>query len=187
MRRIGRINEGKSGTSPTLGVQMDLASLELGRMVSPRVLRLYVSPGHNYFGHHGRPAGEHQVVERDSVECISGRGLTGDRFFDYKPDYKGQITFFSREVFDSLCATLELGDANPAVLRRNVLVSGVDLNAWIGREFEIQGIRFLGTGECKPCYWMDSALSGGAERAMKGRGGLRAKILSSGTLRVDGA
>ena len=46
-----------------------------------RVRHLYISPGHNYFGHHGQPAGTHPVIEVDRLECVSGRGLRGDRFF----------------------------------------------------------------------------------------------------------
>jgi MOSC domain-containing protein YiiM len=61
----------------------------------------------------------------------------------------------------------------------------VDLNTLIGVEFEVQGVRFLGSAECSPCYWMDRAFAPGAEAALKGRGGLRAKILSDGVLRVE--
>jgi MOSC domain-containing protein YiiM len=66
-----------------------------------------------------------------------------------------------------------------------VLTRDADLNALIGQEFEVQGVRFLGTRECSPCYWMDQAFAPGAEAWLKGRGGLRAKILSSGWLKVE--
>jgi MOSC domain-containing protein YiiM len=46
----------------------------------------------------------------------------------------------------------------------------------------VQGVRFLGTEEAKPCYWMESAFGVGAEAAMKGRGGLRARVLHDGWL-----
>ena len=153
-------------------------------MNSLRIEHLYVSAGHNFFGHHERPPGEHETVEVAEVNCVAGRGIAGDRFFDYKPDYKGQITFFAGEVFDEICGLLGLAGKSPAVLRRNVITRGADLTALYGREFEVQGVRFLGMGECKPCYWMDRALGPGAEEALKGRGGLRAKILSGGSLRV---
>lgn len=155
-----------------------------------RVEHLYLSPGHNYFGHHGKPAGDHAVVAVAGVECVAGRGLRGDRFFDYKPDYKGQITFFAGEVYDELCATLlasGAGRPEPAVFRRNVITRGVELNALIGVEFILQGVVFLGTAECSPCYWMDRAFAPGAEAGLKGRGGLRARILTDGRLRVEGA
>jgi MOSC domain-containing protein YiiM len=149
-----------------------------------RVRHLFISPGHNYRGHHGRPAGTHPIIEVEEVECVAGRGLRGDRYFDHKPDFKGQITFFAGEVFERLRRELDLPEAAPSNFRRNVITAGVDLNTLIGREFEIQGIRFLGTEECRPCYWMNEAFRDPrAEEWLKGNGGLRAKILTSGVLR----
>ena len=110
-------------------------------------------------------------------------GVRGDRFFDYQEDYKGQITFFSLEVFDELCGTLEVQDCSPAFVRRNVMTRDVDLNELIGQDFEVQWVRFHGTAECRPCYWMDRAIAPGAEEFLKGRGGLRARILTDGELR----
>ncbi len=146
---------------------------------------LYLSPGHNYFGHHGKPADEHPIVAVTEMECVAGRGLRGDRFFDYKPDYKGQITFFSAEIYDELCVLLDTWDRPPSVFRRNAITRGTDLNTLIGKPFTLQGITFEGTAECSPCYWMDQAFAPGAEAALKGRGGLRARILTDGWLRVD--
>ena len=117
------------------------------------------------------------------VECVAGKGIRGDRFFGYRHDYKGQITFFSMEVFRDVCARLGVSGVSPSAVRRNVIVEGVNLNEWIGRQFRIQGILFAGVCECKPCYWMDRAIAPGAEGLLKGRGGLRARILSNGTLR----
>jgi MOSC domain-containing protein YiiM len=149
-----------------------------------KVEHLYISPGHNFFGHHGKPASEHPLLEVDSIECVAGSGIRGDRFFDYKPDYKGQITFFSMEVFEALKKELNLPNAQPSATRRNVMVRGADLNDVIGREFELQGIRFLGVEESRPCYWMNSAIGPGAEEWLRGRGGLRCRILTSGLLKI---
>jgi MOSC domain-containing protein YiiM len=147
-----------------------------------QVCQLFVSAGHNFFGHHGRPAGENPVVEVNQIDCIAGRGIRGDRFFDFKQNYKGQITFFSMEVFDALRSELNLPKAHPSATRRNALVAGADLNALIGAEFEVQGVRFLGMEHCKPCHWMNSALGAGAEEWLQDRGGLRARILTDGVL-----
>jgi MOSC domain-containing protein YiiM len=114
---------------------------------------------------------------------VARRGIRGDRYFDFKGDYKGQITFFSLEVFDQLCCALQVQSCSPSVARRNVITRSVDLNELIGKEFELQGVRFLGMEECRPCYWMDSAFAPGALEFLAGRGGLRAKILTSGRLR----
>jgi len=150
-----------------------------------QIAALFLSPGHNFFGHYGQAPGEHPTLAVPEVECVAGRGLRGDRFFDYKPDYKGQITFFAAEVFEALCEAIRPHDRSPALLRRNVMTRGIDLNDLIGATFEIQGLRFHGTGECSPCLWMNEALGPGAEDFLKGRGGLRARILTGGTLRID--
>ena len=149
------------------------------------IRHLYISPAHNYFGHHGRPPGRHPVVEVSEFECLAWRGIRGDRFFDFKENYKGQITFFAAEVFNEMCLTLGVRDKTPSLLRRNVITEGVDLNYLIGVEFEVQGVRFRGTEECSPCYWMNTAIAPGAEKLLKGRGGLRAVILADGKLRAD--
>lgn len=149
-----------------------------------RVLHLFISPGHNYFGHHGIPAGGHPILPQHRIECVAGRGIRGDRFFDYKPDYKGQITFFAWETLQALWRELALpqDQRDPAATRRNAITEGLDLADLIGREFELQGVRFLGTEECRPCYWMNGAIHPDAEAWMRGRGGLRAKIVSTGAL-----
>ena len=148
--------------------------------------KLFLSPAHNYFGHHGAPAGATPVVEADTLECVAGRGVRGDRFFDYRPDYAGQITFFSAEVFAELCAAVGAGGCSPGAVRRNVIVHGADLNGLIGREFELQSVWFRGAEECRPCYWMNEAVGPGAEAWLKGRGGLRARILTDGILHGNG-
>jgi len=146
--------------------------------------RIFVSDGHSYFGRHGLGSARFQIRETDAVECVAGRGLRGDRYFDHKENYKGQVTLFSQEVFAELCRALPVPHARPAALRRNLLVSGADLNELIGRQFELQGVRLEGSEECKPCYWMDEAIGPGAEAWLKGRGGLRCRILSDGWLRT---
>ncbi len=146
--------------------------------------RIFVSGGHSYFGRHGQAAADHPIREVDAVECVAGHGLRGDRFFDYKENYKGQVTLFSLEVFEQLRRELNFPNANPAALRRNLLVSGAELNALIGQTFELQGVKFEGCDEARPCYWMNDAIGPGAESWLKGRGGLRCRILTDGWLRT---
>jgi MOSC domain-containing protein YiiM len=155
-------------------------------MVStPRIARIYISPGHNFVGRYGHAPGLHPITSVAQVECMAGKGLVGDRYFDYKQDYKGQITFFAWETYEDLCRFFGITDKHPGVFRRNIITRGVDLNAWIGKEFEIQGVLFEGTQESAPCLWMNQAFCEGAEAALRGRGGLRARILTDGVLRVD--
>lgn len=114
--------------------------------------------------------------------CRAGRGLEGDRFFDFKADYKGQVTFFAWETYEAIKLALNVPQLAPGAFRRNVVVAGLDLNELIGRRFQLGGIGFEGTGEAKPCYWMNQAVAPGAETWLLGQGGLRARIISDGEL-----
>jgi MOSC domain-containing protein YiiM len=148
---------------------------------------LAISTRHNFFGHHGQPAGTTPVLAQDEIQCMAGRGIRGDRFFDYKPDYKGQITFFAMEVFEQICAELGLQGIPVTAVRRNVFTRGIDLNVLIGGEFSVQGVQFTGAEECRPCYWMNTAIAPGTEARLRGVGGLRARIRSDGLLRLGPA
>lgn len=148
-----------------------------------QVVALYVSRGHIYVGHHGREPGVHGMERVERLDCRAGRGVIGDRYLDHSPGYKGQITFFEEEVHLEVCHRFGV-EVDPWVYRRNVLVRGVRLGEWIGKRFEVQGTWFEGTEECRPCYWMDRAVTSGVEAFLKGRGGLRARILTDGLLEV---
>jgi hypothetical protein len=184
---IRQILERAIAISPNDFLGSDRTFFHVGRlnviMMPVEICHLYISPGHNFFGHHCREPDQYPAIEVAMIECAAGHGIRGDRFFDYREDYKGQITFFSLEVFDELCGTFELKDCSPSLVRRNVMTRAVDLNELVDRDFEVQGVKFHGTGECRPCYWMNQAIAPGAEEFLKGRGGLRARILSDGQLR----
>lgn len=151
-----------------------------------RLHAIWISPGNDFRGHHGLPRGEHGIESLDEVSCVAGMGLQGDRYFGYKPDFKGQVTFFDEDAVQAIRDYFSLPDLSSAVFRRNLIVSGVDLSAWVGKRFRFQGVEFEGSEECKPCYWMDGVVAAGAEDFLKSRfrGGLRARILSDGVLRV---
>lgn len=149
--------------------------------------QFFISPGHNFFGRTGRPAGDHPTYEVATIKCRAGWGIEGDRFYGYRPEYKGQITFFAAEVFEALQEEFHLPGISAGVLRRNVLIRGADLTALIGAKFSIHGVEFVGTGEARPCHWMNHAIAPGAEEWLKGRGGLRARVLSDGALHAGAA
>ena len=72
----------------------------------------------------------------------------------------------------------------PATLRRNVVVSGLPLVALKGRRFRIGEVLLEGTDECDPCSRMEAALGEGGYNAIRGMGGICARIVHGGTLRV---
>jgi MOSC domain-containing protein YiiM len=149
-----------------------------------RVSRLFISPEHVYVGHFGGAAGTTPMVGVERVQVLAGKGLAGDRYFGRPTGHKGQVTFFAEETWERLRETLGVGDRGPEVFRRNVVVGGADLNALIGVEFEVQGVRFQGAEYCKPCLWMDQAFAPGTLAALTAwnAGGLRARALSDGWL-----
>lgn len=156
---------------------------------SAELLEIWISPGHDFRGHFGGPRGDHGIESAPEVECVAGMGLRGDRYFGHKEDFKGQVTFFDAAAIQAARDHFAMPDLSGAVFRRNLIVRGVDLPAWVGKRFRFQGVEFEGSEECRPCHWMDQAVAPGAEEFLKahGRGGLRARILSDGTLRTVGA
>ncbi len=155
-------------------------------LASVRVEHLFVSAGHRFFGRHEKEPLDFPAAEVTEAKCVAGRGIHGDRFFDHALDHKGQVTFFAMEVFEEMCREINVFDRPPSVLRRNIYVRGVDLDALIGCAFMVQGVPFEGVEECRPCYWMDRAFGPGAEAFLRGRGGLRARVLADGVLTLPG-
>ncbi len=151
---------------------------------SAAIRHIFVSPGHNFFGRYGQPAGQHPTHELPRVKCRAGWGLEGDRFYGYRPEYKGQVTFFAWETFAAVREKFGVPALSPGAFRRNVLVEGVDLNALIGARFSLGGVEFDGVEEARPCHWMNQVVAPGTEDWLRGRGGLRAKVLSDGDLRI---
>ena len=56
--------------------------------MKPHIHHLYISAGHDFYGRHGKRREEHAITDHDEIELVAGRGIVGDRFFDYKEDYK---------------------------------------------------------------------------------------------------
>ncbi len=131
---------------------------------------------------------QHGISDVSEAECVAGRGLRGDRYFNKRPNAKGQVTFFDMRIVEEARAHFSLSKLPASVFRRNLIVSGVELKDWMGKRFIFQGIEFEGAQECSPCEWMDRVIAPGGQEFLKGkfRGGLRAKVLSSGILRRSG-
>ncbi|MBN8704446.1 MAG: MOSC domain-containing protein [Bacteroidetes bacterium] len=147
-----------------------------------KIHHLFISPGHNYWGRPDRDPGPFSTDSPESITLDAGKGIRGDRYYNRKPDYDGQITFFSHEVYEDVKSLLAIENRSPIHFRRNVIIEGVPLNQLIGQPFSIDGIEFSGSAHCTPCKWMDFGFADGALKALHGRGGLRCRILSDGIL-----
>jgi hypothetical protein len=126
------------------------------------------------------------VASRETEEIEAGRGIVGDRYATgsgYWSDPKWpdqELTLVEAEVVDALA--IEAG-----ALRRNVVTRGVRLDDLIGRRFRIGDAVIEGVRPCDPCRHIESLTRPGIARELVGRGGLRARILTSGRLRVGDA
>ena len=148
-----------------------------------KIKAIYISPGHDFVGRFGKERLDHGYSTMDTVTCDAGMGIVGDRYYNHKEDFKGQITFISEEVVISLQKELGLREIEAHQLRRNVLVAGIDLNELIGVTFRIDGAVFYGMEECRPCKWMNQSVGEGALPALVGKGGLSCSDINDVVIR----
>lgn len=136
------------------------------------------------------PARREPMVSNEEVRVVPGKGIEGDRYFvgnatySDRPGPHRELTLIELESIDAL--EREYGyRLEPEKSRRNVLVSGVPLNHLIEREFTIGDVRLRGLLLCEPCAIL-AETSGHAHivNHLLHRGGLRAEILTEGTISV---
>jgi MOSC domain-containing protein YiiM len=127
---------------------------------------------------------------RRDVRAVPGRGLEGDRYFSgtgtfaknpQEPDY--EITLIEQEAIDAFAHKSGLA-FTAAHARRNLVTSGVALNDLVGVEFTVGSVRIRGLRLCEPCNYLAKTTFPEVLRGLVHRGGLRAQILTEGTLRV---
>ena len=125
------------------------------------------------------------------ANAIPGKGLEGDRYAagagTFTPTsgrLRGyDLTLIESEVLDGL----SLPDGAPLApeeSRRNIATRGIDLNALVGREFQIGAVRALGQRLCEPCVHLQRLTRPGVVAGLVHRGGLRADLLSGGEIRI---
>jgi MOSC domain-containing protein YiiM len=131
----------------------------------------------------------HSMVEVDHVMAIPGKGLVGDRYFEgngtfspqpQKPDF--EVTLMELEQIESFAKSSQLL-FTAFQARRNLIVQGVDLNACVGKEFQIGSVRFRGIRLCEPCNYLAKITFPEVLPGLVHKGGLRAQILCEGVLR----
>jgi len=130
-----------------------------------------------------RPSRRVPSIQVDSVEARPGAGLTGDRFSG-NVQSKRQVTLIQFEHLDVMARLLQRESIDPALLRRNIVVSDINLLALNGATFRIGSAIFEGSGNCHPCSRMEEALGSGGYNAMRGHGGITAKVIEGGVIRV---
>jgi len=127
-----------------------------------------------------RPKRDVPMQETDVAVAIAGAGLVGDRYAGGSG--KRGITLIQAEHLPVIAALSGHASVPAALLRRNLVVSGLPLVALKGRRFRIGEVLLEGTDDCDPCSRMEAALGPGGYNAMRGHGGLCARILEGGRL-----
>lgn len=114
---------------------------------------------------------------------VDADGLQGDRYAGGSG--KRAVTLIQAEHLPVIAALAGHDRIAPALLRRNLVVAGIALAALDGRRFRIGDVVLEGTGPCDPCARMEAALGPGGYNAMRGHGGLTARVIQGGTVRID--
>jgi MOSC domain-containing protein YiiM len=133
--------------------------------------------------------------EVQQVQATPGQGLCGDRYGQRErspgASHAREITLFQAEHLATLAAWTDHDAVSPALLRRNLVVGGINLLALRSPFADARCAWLIGddalieiTGPCDPCSRMEAALGAGGYNAMRGLGGLTARILRGGVIRV---
>lgn len=130
-----------------------------------------------------RPATRAPVRAVSEATAAAGRGLIGDRYAD-NPGSKRQVTLIQAEHLAVIAALTGRAAVPPEWLRRNLVVSGINLLALRDRPIRIGAVLLEGTGLCHPCSRMEALLGPGGYNAMRGHGGITARVVTDGVLRV---
>jgi MOSC domain-containing protein YiiM len=120
-----------------------------------------------------------------SVEAIAGVGLEGDRYTAVRSRHteEYQVTLIELEAIEAF--TRETGLAlTPEMPRRNIVTRGVRLNDLVGKRFRIGAVLFEGAELCEPCTLFARRTHREVLKSMKGKGGLRARVVEGGTVKV---
>jgi MOSC domain-containing protein YiiM len=126
-----------------------------------------------------RPAREVPMRAVERVLAQADAGLDGDR---YRGGGKRQVTLLQAEHLPVVATLARRETVVAALLRRNLLVSGINVLALKNQRFRIGAALFEGSGPCEPCSKMEVALGAGGYNAMRGHGGICARVLESGEI-----
>ena len=131
-----------------------------------------------------RPQRREPLQPVESALAVAGMGLEGDHRMKKTPGSGRQVTVISKEFIEQISAFTGITSIDPAILRRNIVVEGINLNALRRQRFRVGEALFEATQLCHPCARMEEALGKGGVAAMIGHGGLCARILEEGLIRL---
>lgn len=129
-----------------------------------------------------RPGRREPVQPQSEVTAIENVGLEGDHYA--KEGGNRQVTLIQAEHLDAVASILKKEKAAPELTRRNIVVSGVNLLAFADQQFQIGEAVLEMTGPCHPCSRMEENFGEGGYNAMRGHGGITAKVVKGGKIKI---
>jgi len=130
-----------------------------------------------------RPERRQKPLAVTTVEAITDQHLAGDHY-QGKPGSKRQVTLIQAEHLAAVASIMGLPELNPGLIRRNLVVAGINLLALKDRQFWVGEVLLTYTGQCHPCSRMEENLGPGGYNAMRGHGGITARILQGGQIKL---
>ncbi|GAB5551474.1 MAG: MOSC domain-containing protein [Saprospiraceae bacterium] len=128
-----------------------------------------------------RPSSKEEMQVVSSVEVSLEEGLVGDRYASKSK--KRQVTLIQKEHLEAVSSLLDKA-VTPSSCRRNILISGINLLAFKDRQFKIGEVILEMTGLCHPCSKMERNLGPGGYNAMRGHGGITARVIKAGIIEL---
>ncbi|MCY7352311.1 MAG: MOSC domain-containing protein [Cytophagaceae bacterium] len=154
------------------------------------------SPLHKLMAHHAqagtvewiglRPARRETMQVVEEVYARFGTGLDGDRYKG-QPGSIRQVTLIQAEHLAAIASFLGQDSVDPAALRRNIVVRGINLHALKNHPFRVGEAVLELTGDCHPCSRMEETLGPGGYNAIRSHGGITARVLQEGAIRIGDA
>jgi MOSC domain-containing protein YiiM len=133
-----------------------------------------------------RPLQREGMREVLQVHARADRGLDGDHRAR-KAGGRRQVTLIQREHLGVVAQLLDQPEIAPELTRRNLVICGINLLALKDEFFSVGEVLLEGTGVCEPCSRMETNLGSGGYNAMRGHGGITARVVSDGVIRVGDA
>jgi MOSC domain-containing protein YiiM len=133
-----------------------------------------------------RSARKALVLPQTSAVLVAAKGIEGDRY-DTRHNGSRQATLIAQEHIAAIASFLGRETIAPDLLRRNLVTRGINLQALKGRRFRIGATVLEATGECAPCSRMEELLGPGGYNAVRGHGGITARIIEGGTVWIGDA
>ena len=121
---------------------------------------------------------------KQSVELVGGAGIVGEHHFRENSPSKRQVTLIQHEHFPVVAALMGRDNVDPGDLRRNIVVSGINLASLHSQTFSIGEAVLQGTGDCVPCSLMEKTVGIGGYAAMVGHGGITCVVVEGGKVAI---